>query len=1133
MSSDEAINWFSSFGFQSVVSPGSNHSCGVVILYRPIFTLLNSSTDSDGRFALAELSLHDRVFRVVCLYAPNRNPSRDAFFSFCQSQIDLSMPTVVCGDFNTVLDRSLDRRGSCVADASRESSSVVSALLEDCCVVDIWRYLHPSDIRFTWDKPDGSISSRIDLVGCPISWVPFVSLCDILVCPYSDHSAVFLKWTIPESMQRGPGRWKLNVSLLSDDIFVDLVTRFWNGWRCRKRRFASLTEWWDAGKSKIKGLAIRFSSEKSKQRNMERDLLTRLLDHLKAKIDIGGTSFLDVYLSVQSRLSKLDAAAARGAQIRSRVKWAEEGETSSSYFYRLEKKRSIENWFAAIEDDNGNIVTSLDDICESWVSFYSSLFEACPVDLTTQDSLLDEISHTIPSDFEPVCEGLLSPEEVLIALNGMASNKSPGTDGLPAEFYCKFWNILGQDLVDVFNFSYSTGLLSESQRIGLISLTFKKGSRLERKNWRPISLLNVDYKLCTRSIAGRLLKVLHFVVAPDQTCGVPGRFIGENVSFLRDVSTLAAELNLPLAILSLDQEKAFDRVDWVFLLKTISVMGFGPSFLKWIKLFYSDIKSAVLYNGYCSPSFILSRGVRQGCPLSPLLYILTMEVLAVNIRNNPVIKGLSLPGIPTSLPVLSLYADDTSVVVSTDASIVAVFDTYDTFEQGTGSKLNLSKCEGLWLGAWRNRVDCPVAIRWTSDKVKILGIYIGFGDLHECNWRSRIDAVDNCLASWRHRSLSYQGKALVINSLALSRIWYVASLVHMPVWVLKELNSLTFKFFWNGKKDLVARRSVTQPTDYGGFKVVNILLKVSALLLQWVRRWFSAHGAWVSLLTYWCFDRFGTDPLSVLTDPHAFVLSRLPPFYRVFFKAWRLAGGGFLQNLNGFAIGTGSDHVSPVASTTCKSVYDFLLSRDYVPPHCIAKFQPVFGDLYWASTWRQLSSLPLDRKTTDFGWKVAHGVPYTAERLISFGYDIPSSCFCGHQMESLDHLLFSCPLAQSGISWIQSLLFQASPVCPSIGLRHVRFGFSPDELLCVPRIFVYLLNACKYLVWCQRNDLRFRNAHPSAIGLISTLKTRVRFYLPLYFKRFRSHRRQRWFNRQWGGNGVICTVRDSKLILHI
>ena len=163
--------------------------------------------------------------------------------------------------------------------------------------------------------------------------------------------------------------------------------------------------------------------------------------------------------------------------------------------------------------------------------------------------------------------------------------------------------VLGSDLVDVLNSCYRSGSLSLSQRRGIITLTFRKGDRLDARNWRPISLFNVSYKIAARAIAGRLLKVIHLVVEKDQTCGVPGRYIGENVAFLRDVISYATTFDSLVAILSLDQEKAFDRVDWGFMLSTLRTMGFGESFVNWVCLFYTNVQSAVNLNGYLSSFF--------------------------------------------------------------------------------------------------------------------------------------------------------------------------------------------------------------------------------------------------------------------------------------------------------------------------------------------------------------------------------------------------------------------------------------------------------------------------------------------------------------------------------------------------
>ena len=251
----------------------------------------------------------------------------------------------------------------------------------------------------------------------------------------------------------------------------------------------------------------------------------------------------------------------------------------------------------------------------------------------------------------------------------------------------------------------------------------------------------MDYKLAARVVAGRLLKVIHLIVAKDQTCGVPGRFIGENVSIIRDVVSFASRTSVPLAILSLDQEKAFDRVDWGFMRASLGRIRFKYSFLRWVSLFYTQVQSAVIVNGHICPFFSLSRGVRQGCPLSPLLYVLVAETLAVNIRCNPRIPGLCLPGVPLVVSPVHQYADDTTLILSTDDSIKAVFDIYSLFEKASGSRLNQSKSKGLWLGSWVGRVDSPVALDWSPSKLKILGIYVGLGNLEEDNWGPRICAV--------------------------------------------------------------------------------------------------------------------------------------------------------------------------------------------------------------------------------------------------------------------------------------------------------------------------------------------------------------------------------------------------------
>ena len=173
--------------------PDSCHSCGSVFLFRPRYTLLNSRTDGKGRFVLADFQHRSVTFRVACLYAPNHNPDRDHFFVFCSSKIDPSIPTLVCGDFNTVPDQSLDRHGSNILDTSRESTATLLSFM----TVELWT----STTAFSWLRLDGTLSSRIDLIGCPYAWIHLVQSCDLLACLFSD-----LAFPVPEPLPRGPVR---------------------------------------------------------------------------------------------------------------------------------------------------------------------------------------------------------------------------------------------------------------------------------------------------------------------------------------------------------------------------------------------------------------------------------------------------------------------------------------------------------------------------------------------------------------------------------------------------------------------------------------------------------------------------------------------------------------------------------------------------------------------------------------------------------------------------------------------------------------------------------------------------------------------------------------------------------------
>ena len=172
-------------------------------MYHSRFSLTGSFSDSSGRFVFVDFSLGDCSFRVASIYAPNRNPERNMFFETTTDLLDPSIPTFLCGDLNCVSERNLDRCGSDPSDSSRESSLNLHSLFNECCVTDIWRHLNPDLPGYTWLKPDGSISSRIDMIGCPVSWLHLVEDISVFPCPYSDHSALVLDVSTSSTMPRG------------------------------------------------------------------------------------------------------------------------------------------------------------------------------------------------------------------------------------------------------------------------------------------------------------------------------------------------------------------------------------------------------------------------------------------------------------------------------------------------------------------------------------------------------------------------------------------------------------------------------------------------------------------------------------------------------------------------------------------------------------------------------------------------------------------------------------------------------------------------------------------------------------------------------------------------------------------
>ena len=220
----------------------------------------------------------------------------------------------------------------------------------------------------------------------------------------------------------------------------------------------------------------------------------------------------------------------------------------------------------------------------------------------------------------------------------------------------------------------------------------------------------------------------------------------------------------------LDQAKTFDRVDWQYLFTVLEKFGFGPSFIAWIRLLYHNIVSHVIVNNFLTARIPLTRGVRQGFPLSPLLYLLSAEPLAEAIRANVRIEGIHVPDTTHSVKV-SAYADDTTCFVSNNDGFAALNEELQLYEVAAEVRLNRMKSKGLWLGSCHSRQDALLQIDWTSESIRILGLTYArtYFNTVSTNWKHILQRLPTALAVWKKRDLSIYGRAKCCKDLPCPR----------------------------------------------------------------------------------------------------------------------------------------------------------------------------------------------------------------------------------------------------------------------------------------------------------------------------------------------------------------------------
>lgn len=678
---DDTENWSAKWNGKSYLSGNSTNSLGVGIFINTSCNckILEYQEVIVGRMQRIKLEIEEKVINIFNVYAPNNDDIN--FFNILETNLDKFSDEIllVGGDFNTVINHSLDKLNG-KSDTNKRTSKKVNELIDTFDLCDVFRLLNPERKLFTWHSHNNPpIFCRLDYFLFSTCALNSVTDFQIKTGYKSDHSIVIMHLKFIQC-KKGPGYFKLNNSLLLD-------TDYQNKIKSSIQEIVSFNDQanpnvlWEIIKGRIRDETIKYASIKKKNdlRN-EHEINSKIRD-LEKEIELNTSNniLIENLKSEKAKLNDLIDKRIKGILLRSKAEWVEGSEKNTKYFANLEKKNAEQKIISQLKDNSNNIETNQNKILTKIKDFYERLYKKDLQIEDCEDSIFfaNEI-NTLEQNNEYVENGHLTEYECGIALKDMKNNKSPGSDGITADFYKIFWNDLKQYLISSLNYSYDNGNLTELQKQSIITLLPKKDKdTLSINNWRPISLLNVDYKIATKAIANKIKTKLPNIISPEQTGFIKGRYIGENVRILQETIEYINNLNEKGLIFFSDFNKAFDSLDHNFMKKCLLKFKFPQHIINWVGLFYKDAKSCIHNNGHLSSFFKIEKGVRQGCPLSPYLFIICIELLSNEVTKNKDIKGIKIGNIELKQ---TLFADDACFITDGEKrSFLTLISTLNFF----------------------------------------------------------------------------------------------------------------------------------------------------------------------------------------------------------------------------------------------------------------------------------------------------------------------------------------------------------------------------------------------------------------------------------------------------------------------
>lgn len=881
--------------FDFLINPHTQHCSGTAIALRHSlkFDILHHIILVPGYLQCVRITIDGMHYTLINIYMSHDD---DVAMQIVQ-QLDQYLTNsstdavILGGDFNVTLHPT--DRIACT-ERRTELAIALSSVVAEHHLIDVERTIHSNSVAMTHVGTQAHRPrSRLDQIyvrshhrRCILSTSTTPS--------YSDHCSVSLQWKLTQA-PRGSAYWCLNNSLLHDPEYEYIINGLISDYAASEPQAPLIFTWWDELKADIKATTINYSTAK------KRDATRRLMLIEANVLSLLGRHFLSAADKTTLRSLQLDLKAhyrqtAQGIQVRTKMMFDFAATTPSASLLRMERERHSSTALTQLRDE-GRIITDHRSVCDKARRHFHNIFaDSSAVD----PQLFGDLFHGLPRLSEPSQMDLELPitfQELTRAVHQLNKGKTPGADGLSAEFFQFFWPQIGPLLHKVITLATTTGTLPTSMQKAVITLLPKRGDLLNIKNWRPISLLTADYKIYGRVLSNRLRSVIRDIVQADQTYCVPGRNIYDNLHLLRDVIHHANANHLPLAVVSLDQAGAFDAVRHKYLLHTMTAFGFGPVFISYIQTAYRNARCLVRVGPTLTAPIPFQRGIRQGDPMSGFLFSISIEPLLNLCRRALTTNALPLtfPWLTTPSPpvVLSSYADDLNFFLTADQGFQVLSACFTRYACVSGASLNRTKSTGLWVGSWKGRLDTPLDFEWTSEGGKFLGVYLGNdAAFEEKNWTGAVEAISVTLQRYRRwlPLTSYLNRRIVLNQVINASLIHVITVLHPPTWFVSSVNSISVKFMWSGLPWLHSHY-LYAPTTLGGHNVTYFPAMLWKVRLRFMQRLLSVThrtSSWfLQLDNLSRYDRIYHPCVTLMCDISSVNMDGMQPFYRSALTAWK------------------------------------------------------------------------------------------------------------------------------------------------------------------------------------------------------------------------------------------------------